>query len=91
MIFFTVSSLCDVCSVAFQCILSDKKKKKIYHTEDMVNFTEKSVVFVPSYITFHPSSAKFVMAYDSTTEKVNIFFLSELCIVTFEGVCGIRP
>ncbi|KAK2562380.1 Sortilin-related receptor [Acropora cervicornis] len=52
------------------CILSDVKNKKIHHTEDMVNFTEKSVVFVPSYITFHPSSAKFVMAYDSTTEKL---------------------
>ena len=72
-------------SVAFQCILSDIKNKKMHHTEDMLNFTEKSIVFVPSYITFHPSSARFVMAYDSTTEKVNIFFLSELCIVTFSS------
>ncbi|XP_067032513.1 VPS10 domain-containing receptor SorCS3-like [Acropora muricata] len=52
------------------CILSDIKNKKMHHTEDMLNFTEKSIVFVPSYITFHPSSARFVMAYDSTTEKL---------------------
>lgn len=73
MMFFTVSSLCAVSSVAFQCIFSDIKNPKIYHTEDLVNVTAISVNFVPSYISFHPSSARFVMAYDNTVEKVNVF------------------
>ena len=57
--------------ISHQCILADKLNKVLYRSEDLETFASITVPFVPSFITFHPSDAQYVMAYDSSAEKAS--------------------
>ena len=66
-------SLCHI--LFFQYLFVDKRHKIVFSTgDDCSTIVQRSVLFSPDEIVFHPSDSEVVLAYDETTTKVTSGF-----------------